>query len=66
MSFFSTIQTTFSAWASANKMRKLDDDQLKDLGLDRYDIYQAKGLPAFERANFLHQQRSQRSRTLLG
>ncbi len=61
MNMFSAFSRLYSDWASTKSLSKLDSCRLSDLGLTRYDLFDARNMRGTARGDFLTSRRDDRA-----
>ena len=65
MSMFNSIRSYFANKASERSLAQMDTCRLSDLGLNRYDLFDARFMDARSRSEFFSSQRELRAQTWL-
>jgi len=61
MNMLSTIRRLYANWNAGKQLSELDDCRLGDLGLDRYDLFEARKLHGAGRGRYFDARRSERA-----
>ncbi len=61
MTMLSTIRRLYADWDAAKQMSELDAHRLSDLGLNRYDLFDARKLHGQGRGAHLDARRAERA-----
>lgn len=65
MNVFAAFARIYTDWTSAKSLSEMDAGRLSDVGLTRYDLFDARNLRGTSRGEFLAARRGDRSETCL-
>ncbi len=65
MNVLTALSRIYSDWTSVRKLSELDSCRLSDLGLTRYDLFDARNMRGTSRGDFLAARRDDRAETWL-